>query len=80
MVAGGDGDHSGLVECDGEINESSPIVLTWPDEGNHRIVGELLYDFLCFGLHGGYFSVLSEHGEEPTVRIDRLSFHRPVSE
>ena len=59
---GGDGDHYGLVELDGEINESSPVVLTWPDEGSHRIVGESLYDFLCFGLHGGYFSVLSEHG------------------
>ena len=77
---GGDGDHYGLIECGGEITESSPVVLTWTGEGTHTIVGESLYDFLCFGLHGGYFSILPGHGDEPTVQTEGLSFYSHVTE
>lgn len=76
---GGDGDHYGLIEIDGEINESSPVVLTWPDEGSHKIVGKSLRDFLCFGLHGGYFALMAEHGKQPSIQTNKLPFHAHVS-
>jgi hypothetical protein len=72
---GGDGDHYSLLVKDGIINESSPVILTWPAEGTQIIVGESLHDFLCFGMHGGYFQVLSGHADTPTVESNGLRFH-----
>jgi hypothetical protein len=77
---GGDGDHYSLLIKDGIINESSPVVLTWPSEGTQTIVGESLHDFLCFGMHGGYFQVLSGHTDTPTVESHGLQFHPHVEE
>ena len=72
---GGDGDHYSLLIKDGIIDESSPVILTWTSEGAQTIVGESLRDFLCFGLHGGYFQILSDIGTTPTVDANGLSFH-----
>jgi len=77
---GGDGDHYSLLIKDGIIDESSPVVLTWPSEGTQTIVGESLHDFLCFGMHGGYFQVLSAHTDTPTVESNGLLFHPHVEE
>jgi hypothetical protein len=77
---GGDGDHYSLLIQDGAIDESSPVVLTQPPEGANIVVGESLHDFLCFGMHGGYFSVLYGHLDPPTVKADGLRFHSHVEE
>jgi hypothetical protein len=57
---GGDGDHYSLLIRDGRIDDKSPVVLTRPAEGTQHIVGESLHDFLCFGMHGGYFQIIRE--------------------
>jgi len=55
---GGDGIHFSLLVQDGAITENSPIVMTIPpDGGQSLIVGETLYDFLCFGAHNGFFAL-----------------------
>lgn len=54
---GGDGDHFSLLIHDGRVDDKSAVVLTWPSEGINQIVGENLYDFLCLGMHGGYFQI-----------------------
>lgn len=77
---GGDGDHYSLLIKDGTIDESSPVVLTQPSEGMNIVVGESLYDFLCFGMHGGYFSLLWKHADPPTVEEDGLRFHSHVDD
>ncbi len=77
---GGDGDHYSLLMTDGKNDESSPVVLTWPSEGTQTIVGESLHDFLCFGLYGGYFQILSGIGDTPTVEANGLMFHSQVEE
>jgi hypothetical protein len=77
---GGDGDHYSLLIKDGIIDESSPVVLTQPPEGANIVVGESLYDFLCFGMHGGYFSLLWSNAGSPTVEADGLQFHSHVED
>lgn len=79
-TTGGDGDHYSLLVKGGVISETSPVVLTWPSEGAQTIVGATLYDFLCFGIHGGYFQVLSGHTDEPTVESNGLLFHPHVED
>ena len=79
-TTGGDGDHYSLLIKDGVINEKSPVVLTWPSEGEQMIVGATLYDFLCFGMHGGYFQVLSGTADLPDVNVDDLLFHSHVED
>ena len=79
-TTGGDGDHYSLLIKDGVINETSPVVLTWPSEGEQTIVGASLYDFLCFGMHGGYFQVLAGHTDVPDVKAHELLFHSHVED
>ena len=55
----GDGDHYSLLLHNDAITSESPVVLTRPSEGESLIVGESLLDFLCFGVHVGYFDVLA---------------------
>ena len=53
---GGDGVHFSLLHVNGEIQETSPVVMTVPmcfDRPN-LIVGESLYDFLCLGCQTDY--------------------------
>ena len=78
---GGDGNHYSLLVRNGVIDNESPVVLTWPSEGEHVIVGESLYDFLCFGLHGGYFEILSyDESEVPSEDVEDLWFFSHVEE
>lgn len=74
---GGDGDHYSLLIRNGAIDETSPVVLTMPASGEQFVVGESLYDSLCFGLHGGFFAVLSGN-EEPTIEVDGHWFNSHV--
>jgi hypothetical protein len=56
---GGEGVHfSFLGELD-EIDDASPVIVTIPMAFDHPnfIVGENLYDFLCFGIHRGFFAL-----------------------
>ena len=48
---GGDGVHFSLLERDGRIRDDSPVVVTQPAGFRSCIVGESLYDFLCFGVN-----------------------------
>jgi hypothetical protein len=77
---GGDGDHYSLLIKDGIVDESSPVIMTWPSEGSHAIVGESLHDFLCFGLHGGCFQILSDIRNTPSVEANGQLFHPHVEE
>jgi hypothetical protein len=55
-TTGGDGVHFGLLHINGEIHETSPVVMTVPmcfDRPN-LIVGASLHDFLCLGCQTGY--------------------------
>lgn len=54
---GGDGDHFSLLMQNGAITASSPVVVTLPSEGESKIAGESLHDFLCLGTHTGYFQI-----------------------
>jgi hypothetical protein len=56
---GGEGVHFSLVSEANEITENSPIVVTIPQAFDHPnfIVGETLYDFLCFGIYRGFFAL-----------------------
>lgn len=56
---GGDGCHFSLFVQDGQITETSFVVMTVPDCFDHPnvIVGENLFDFLCLGVRRGYFSL-----------------------
>ena len=65
---------------DGKIDSKSPVILTWPSEGQQAIVGESLYDFLCFGLHGGYFQILSNSEAGPTSDGTGLWFFPHVAD
>lgn len=73
-TTGGGGDHYSLLIQGGAIKESSPVVLTWPSEGDQIIVGESLYDFLCCGMHGGYFQFLHGSDDALTVEAHGLQF------
>lgn len=55
---GGDGDHFSLIAINGTVTESSPVVLTWPPEGENIAVAPDLKTFLSVGLHCGYFNYL----------------------
>lgn len=56
---GGDGDHYSFLVAGNRIDENTPVILTWPAEGDHYIVGANLREFLCFGMHCGYNQVLN---------------------
>ena len=62
---GGDGDHFSFLVRNNSIDENSPIIYSSPTScsnvvfGENFIVGENLFDFLCFGMHCGYFQPLS---------------------
>jgi hypothetical protein len=57
---GGDGHHFSLLVVDNAVREDSPILLCCPDDYQRpvAVVGENLYDFLCFGMHCAYFNIL----------------------
>ncbi|QDT63517.1 hypothetical protein [Calycomorphotria hydatis] len=55
---GGDGTHFSLIEVGGRITEDSPVVVTYPCDDQSYVVAESLYDFLCLGLHYGYFNYM----------------------
>ncbi|MBL8818554.1 MAG: hypothetical protein JNL58_21175 [Planctomyces sp.] len=60
---GGEGDHYSLLIRDGVVDESSPVVMTWPTapkEHVQYIVGASLCDFLSFGLLSGFFCVYGD--------------------
>src|SRR5262245_25487922 len=46
---GGNGVHFSFIVLDGEVNESSPVVITIPNAfGEYNFIGgESLFDFLC---------------------------------
>lgn len=77
---GGDGDHYSLLIRDGRVDSQSPVVLTWPSEGQQAIVGESLYDFLCFGLHGGFFQLLASTDAEPPAENEDFWFYPHVDD
>ena len=54
---GGDGVHFSLVSSQGEISDSSPVVMTVPMNFGieNLIVGENLIEFFCLGERVGYF-------------------------
>jgi hypothetical protein len=56
---GGNGVHFSLLVRDGKVTEASPVVVTIPSPGDqpNYIVGENLHDFLCLGVHRGYFAL-----------------------
>lgn len=67
---GGDGVHYGFLALDGEVTDSSPIVMTVPccDTPN-MVVGENFLDFLALGCRYGYF------GLEQLVHDKRNTIH-----
>lgn len=77
---GGDGDHYSLLIQNDRVDSQSPVVLTWPSEGQQAIVGESLYDFLCFGLRGGFFQILPSADEEPPADLQNLWFYTHVED
>lgn len=56
---GGNGVHFSFLAHDGKVTENSPVVITIPSPGNrpNYIVGENLFDFLCLGIHRGFFAL-----------------------
>ena len=54
---GGDGVHFSLLHLEGEIAETSPVVMTVPmrPDRPNIIVGGNLFEFLCLGERTGYF-------------------------
>jgi hypothetical protein len=55
---GGEGVHFSFLVQDGMIRETSPVVLTVPAmSGESFVVGENLFDFLCLGVHRGFFAL-----------------------
>lgn len=68
---GGDGIHFSFVIINDAISEESPVVMTIPEATPaNMIVGESLFDFLCFGMHRGYFELLS--AADPTEEDKRF--------
>jgi len=61
ITTGGDGHHYCFLVTDDAVREDSPILLCRPDYFGEPnvVVGENLHDFLCFGMHCGYFSILN---------------------
>jgi hypothetical protein len=54
---GGEGVHFSFIVRDGLVRENSPVVVTIPTLGVNFIVGETLFDFLCLGVHRGFFAL-----------------------
>lgn len=56
---GGEAVHFSLLALNGKIDEDSPVVVTNPADGMGftHVVGENLFDFLCFGSRRGYFAL-----------------------
>jgi hypothetical protein len=55
---GGEGVHFSFLVEDGLVREGSPVVVTIPAVGGQNFaVGENLFDFLCLGVHRGYFAL-----------------------
>ena len=52
---GGDGGHYNFLMENNRIDANTPVVFTQPDCDGNAIVGESLFDLLCFGMHCGYF-------------------------
>ncbi|QDV20965.1 hypothetical protein Pan153_56450 [Gimesia panareensis] len=61
---GGDGDHYSLIAIEGAVTERSPVVLTWPPEGENIVVAPDLETFLRVGLHCGFFVYLEVRDPE----------------
>ncbi len=57
-ATGGDGDHYSLIAVEGVVTERSPVVLTWPFEGENIVVAPDLETFLRVGLHCGFIVYL----------------------
>lgn len=60
---GVDGIHLGSVTNGTVVDPTAPVVVTVPMELEtpNFIVGESLYDFLCFGLYAGYGGLANLH-------------------
>lgn len=54
---GGEGVHFSFLLDNDEVRASSPVVVTIPEMAQTFIVGEDLFDFLCLGVHRGYFGL-----------------------
>ncbi len=71
----GDSVHYGLMHIDGEVTDSSPVIMTvacnYGGQTNF-VLGEYLVDFLCLGCEVGYFS-LEELAYRRNDFIDYLS-------
>lgn len=77
---GGDGDHYSLLIRENRIDERSPVLLTYSVEGTQQVVGENLFDFLCLGMHGGYFQVNSVFSQSPPANGPEHWFCEHVDE
>jgi len=84
---GGEGVHFSFLVQDDLIRDSSPIVVTIPAMGGQSfVVGDNLFDFLCLGVHRGFFALeqLAYHQELTLAVFTRLewepteSWHRAV--
>jgi hypothetical protein len=56
---GGEGVHFSFLGEPDEIDETSAIIVTIPGVFDHPnfIVGESLFEFLCFGMYRGFFAI-----------------------
>jgi len=55
---GGNGVHFSLLSAGAKIDSDSPVIVTNPPGyGESHVVGESLFDFLCFGVLRGYFAL-----------------------
>lgn len=55
---GGEGVHFSFLLQDGMVRENCAVVLTIPAMfGQNFVVGENLFDFLCLGVHRGFFAL-----------------------
>ena len=71
---GGDSVHYGLLHINGEIVETSPVIMTVPcsSRNSNLVVGENLLEFLCLGCEVGYF-VLEQLAYNQEDTVDFLS-------
>jgi hypothetical protein len=68
---GMDGCHYSFLLIDGEVQENSPVVMTYPSGApDNVIVGEDLFDFLCLGI-GTDFAAMEELAWEPGKFIEQ---------
>jgi hypothetical protein len=67
---GGNGVHFSLLVRHGAVRESSPVVVTVPGGFHQNLVaGESLFDFLCLGVHRGFFA-LEQLGYDPEFTLE----------